>query len=122
MDLLSNIPVWVYYVILLITFVGAHVLAFAPNDSGRNAGLRGAMRIGSSLLLLVGLVLIQPAEPGSILLAILAAALGGFVSGRAAPPVRRARPTSAGDEAPTAEPEPAADSAATVGAEDRPDA
>lgn len=92
MDLLSSIPVWVYFVILVATFMGAHVLAFVPNDTGRKAAARGAMRIGSSLFLLVGFVLIQPNEPGSILLAMGAAAVGGFVSGRAAPPVRQPRP------------------------------
>src|SRR5690606_14461464 len=89
MDLLSSIPVWVYYVILIITFMGAHVLAFSPDETGGKTAARGAMRIGSSVLLLIGLVLIQPNEPGSILLALGVAGLGGFVSGKAAPPVRR---------------------------------
>ncbi|HLU82202.1 MAG TPA: hypothetical protein VKZ43_02265 [Trueperaceae bacterium] len=93
MDLLSSIPVWVYYVILVITFMGAHVLAFSPSESGRKSAARGAMRIGSSVLLLIGLVLIQPQEPGSILMAVAAAALGGFVSGKAAPPVRQLGPS-----------------------------
>jgi len=99
MDLLSSIPVWVYYVVLVVTFMVAHVLAFVPDNTGRKAATRGALRIGSSLLLLVGLILIQPHEPGSVLLAIAAAALGGFVSGKAAPPVRRPRQeTDAGAE------------------------
>lgn len=103
MNLLSSIPVWAYYVILVITFMGAHVLAFSPSETGRKAGTRGAMRIGSSVLLLIGLVLIQPSEPGSILLALAAAALGGFVSGRAAPPMRL--PDKAQEEAPDPQPE-----------------
>lgn len=105
MDLLSSIPVWAYYVILVITFMGAHVLAFSPSATGRKAAAQGAMRIGSSVLLLVGLVLIQPGEPGSILLALGAAALGGFVSGRAAPPVKRVAPEAETEPATEAQPE-----------------
>jgi hypothetical protein len=89
MNLLSSIPVWVYFVILIVTFMGAHVMAFRPHEPGRNTAGRGALRIGASVLLLVALVMIQTNEPGSILLALGAAALGGFVSGRAAPPVRQ---------------------------------
>lgn len=101
MDLLSRIPVWAYYVILLVTFVGAHVLAFQPNDTGRRSWAKGAMRIGSSLLLLLALVFVQPSEPGSVLVALGAAAVGGFISGKAAPPVKRpATAASGADEGP----------------------
>ena len=86
MDFLSNLPLWVYYVILAITFMGAHVLAFNPGTPARKPAVSTAMRIGSSLILLVGLLLIRPADPGSILLALAAAAAGGYVSGKAAPP------------------------------------
>lgn len=104
MNLLSSIPVWVYYVILLITFIGSHVLAFEPTNLGRKPGLRAVMRIGSSLLLLVGLVIIQPSEPATVLLALLSAGLGGFVSGKAAPPYRsRDTQPTPGDEAADAE-------------------
>ena len=94
MNLLSSIPVWVYTAILIITFMGAHVLAFRPAEGAGNGYGRVAKRIGSGLLLVGGLVLVQPTEPGSILLALAAAAFGGVLSGRAAPPLRQAPPPS----------------------------
>ncbi|HET8984633.1 MAG TPA: hypothetical protein VFN03_02630 [Trueperaceae bacterium] len=98
MNLLASIPVWVYTAILIITFIGAHVLAFRPNEPGGKGIVRAAMRVGSAVLLVVGIVLVQPHEPGSVLLAIGAAALGGFVSGRAAPPLPRKVEPNVADE------------------------
>src|SRR5690606_23447616 len=46
-----------------------------------------AMRVLSSALLLVALVFVDPAAPATVLLALLAGGLGGFLSGRAAPPL-----------------------------------
>lgn len=88
MDVLSNLPTWVYIVILTITFMGAHVLAYNPGTPPRRPAVGTAMRVGSSLILLAGLVLVRPSDPGSILLALLAATVGGFMSGKAAPPPR----------------------------------
>lgn len=99
MDLLSTIPLAVYWVVLAITFMAAHVFAFDAGKTSARPGANTVLRIASSLVLLVGLVIVRPDEPGSILLALLAAAVGGFLSGRAAPPLRPAakRPAAAED-------------------------
>ncbi len=86
MNVLSNLPTWLYWAILLITFVGAHVLVYNPGAPARTPLVGTALRVGSSLILLLGLVLINTSDPGSILLALFAAALGGFLSGKGAPP------------------------------------
>ncbi|HZW28402.1 MAG TPA: hypothetical protein VFF08_08085 [Trueperaceae bacterium] len=85
MNLLASLPVWVLWAVLGITFVVVHAMAFQPRQEP--GGGRMLKRVLSSVLLLVGLVLVDPAEPASVLLALLAAGVGGFLSGRAAPPV-----------------------------------
>lgn len=86
MNLLSAIPVWYYFVMLALTFMGAHVLAYRPDAVPSRPGLATAARIGSSLLLLLALIVVQPDAPGSILLAMGASVAGGIVSGRSTPP------------------------------------
>lgn len=90
MDLLATIPVWVYFIILLITYMGTHVLTFNP---GR--GLQGravlVARIGASLLLLLALVSFNREEPATLLLALVLSGSGGFLSGRSTPPPKAAR-------------------------------
>jgi hypothetical protein len=86
MNLLSAIPVWLYFVMLALTFMGAHVLAYRPNAVPSRPGLATAARVGASILLLIALIVVQPDAPGSILLAIGAAVAGGIVSGRSTPP------------------------------------
>lgn len=99
MNVLSNLPTWLYWVILLITFMGSHVLAYNPGAPARTPLVGTALRVGSSLILLVGLVLINTSDPGSILLALLAAAIGGFLSGKGAPPPKAVPPaTPAGEQ------------------------
>lgn len=85
MGLLASLPVWVLWVVVGVTFFAAHVIAFRPGR--RAAGSRTAMRVLSSALLLVALVFVDPATPATVLLALLAGGLGGFLSGRAAPPL-----------------------------------
>ena len=83
MNLLASLPVWVFYVVLGITFVVMHALAFRP---GQGAGpSRVVKRVLSSALLLVGVIVVDPNEPASVLLALAAAAAAGFISGRSAP-------------------------------------
>ena len=87
MNVLTNVPIWVYFVIMAITFMFTHVVAYKPNKvTTRSSGLTTVMRIGSSVILLVGLLVMQPAVPVTLLLALALAALGGFLSGSAAPP------------------------------------
>jgi FtsH-binding integral membrane protein len=84
---LASLPWWLLWVVLGVTFVVVHALAFQPRREA--GGGRTLMRVVSSALLLVGLVVVDPAEPATVLLALAAAAGAGFLSGRAAPP----RPT-----------------------------
>lgn len=89
MSVLANIPIWVYFVVMAITFMVMHVLAYDPNrKTTRGAGATTAMRVGSSVILLIGLLVMQPADPVTLLLALALAAVGGHLSGRAAPPPR----------------------------------
>lgn len=89
MNVLVNVPIWVYFVIMGITFMVTHVVAYDPNRVvTRSSGLTTVMRIGSSVILLVGLLIMQPAAPATLLLALGLSALGGYLSGRAAPPPR----------------------------------
>jgi len=84
MTFLHAIPVWGYFIILGLAFITGHLLAFRPNPSmGR--GRRMAGRWGSSLLLLVGLLIVSNRNVATILPAVLLALLGGVVSGRSAP-------------------------------------
>ncbi len=85
MSFLSNLPQWVFYVVLGITFLVAHAAAFRPSPEGGRG--RTLKRVLSSALLLVGLIVVSPSEPASLLVALAAAAFAGFLSGRAAPPV-----------------------------------
>ncbi len=84
MNPLASLPWWVLWVVLGVTFVAVHALSFRPRREPGGAG--ALMRVVSSALLLAGLVLVDPAEPATVLLALAAAALAGFLSGRAAPP------------------------------------
>lgn len=89
MNVLVNVPIWVYFVIMAITFMFTHVVAYKPDKVvTRSNGLTTLMRIGSSVLLLIGLLLMQPAEPVTLLLALALSAVGGYLSGTAAPPPR----------------------------------
>lgn len=87
MNLLSNVPNWVFYVVLGITFLVVHAVSFRPNEQGARG--RVLKRVLSSVALLVGLLVVNPTEPASLLAALGAAALAGYLSGRAAPPVPR---------------------------------
>ena len=84
MSLLANLPVWAYWVALGVTFMVVHGLAFRPARPGEQG--RTAKRVGSSALLLLALIVVDPSAPGSVLLGLLAAAAGGYLSGRSAPP------------------------------------
>lgn len=85
MNVLAAVPVWVYFIVLAVTFVVIHLLALRAGQAPNR--LRSVLgRVGSSLILLVALILINPAEPVSLLLSLLLAALAGFVSGRTATP------------------------------------
>lgn len=90
MNLLANLPLWVYWVVLGITFIVVHAVAFQPTRPESKG--RMLKRVLASAALLVALVLVQPTEPGTILLALLAAAVGGYLSGKAAPPLPERRP------------------------------
>lgn len=92
MTFLASVPIWVYFVIMAITFMTVHVVAFNPNrQSTRGAGTT-AMRLGSSGLLLVALLVMRPAAPVTLLVALGLSALGGYLSGRAAPPLKPREP------------------------------
>src|SRR5690606_36773450 len=85
MTLLAAIPVWVYFVILAITFMVFHVLALLANQPlTRTRAMPG--RVVSSIVLLVALVFPEPSEPATVLLALLGAVVAGIVSGRTATP------------------------------------
>ncbi|MFA5552353.1 MAG: hypothetical protein WDA03_12145 [Trueperaceae bacterium] len=85
MTFLAAIPIWVYFIILAITFMVVHVMALRANQPENRARSVGG-RIASSLILLAALVFLDPAQPASVLVALFAAALAGFVSGRTATP------------------------------------
>lgn len=85
MSLLSSLPAWVFYVVVGVTFLVAHAVSFRPGEPGSKG--RVFKRVLSSVILLVGLVVVQPSEPASLLVGLPAAAVSGFLSGRAAPPV-----------------------------------
>lgn len=95
MTFLANIPVWVYFIILAVTFMVVHVLALRANQPPNRARSLGG-RVASSIILLVALVLLDPAVPGSVLLSLFGAAVAGFVSGRTATPPLPPRPRGAG--------------------------
>ncbi|NLG09444.1 MAG: hypothetical protein GX560_09360 [Deinococcales bacterium] len=85
MTILAAIPVWVYFVILAITFMVFHVLALRANQPpNRTRAMLG--RVVSSIVLLVALVFLEPSEPATVLLALLGAVVAGIVSGRTATP------------------------------------
>lgn len=85
MNLLAAIPVWLYFVVLALTFVGAHVVAYRPRKAPSRSMGAAAARVGASVLLLVALVVVRPDEPATVLLALVASVAGGVLSGRAAP-------------------------------------
>ena len=85
MTFLASIPIWGYFIILAITFMVVHVLALRANQPQNRVRSIGG-RIASSLILLLALVFLNPAEPGRVLLALFGSALAGFVSGRTATP------------------------------------
>ena len=77
MEFLAAVPVWVYFVMILLTYVVVHVLTFDPARL-LPAGRAFLGRMGSAVLLLVALVLFRREEPLTLLLALGLAALGGF--------------------------------------------
>lgn|SRR5690625_972226 len=93
---LASIPFWVYAVVLVITFVLMHAMFFVQRTEVKNRGLLFMGRIGSSFILLAGLLVVQPDTPVTILAALALAAFAGYVSGRSAPPLkpREAQPQS----------------------------
>lgn len=90
MDFLGSIPMWVYFVALGITFMAAHVFGYRP---GTNPKGNLALRIASSVILLVALLIVNPAQPTTVLAALPIAAVAGYVSGRSAPALKSAQPT-----------------------------
>lgn len=85
MNFLASIPIWVYFIILAITFMVVHVLALRANQpQNRVKNILG--RVGSSLILLIALFFLNPEDPGSLLVSLFVAALAGFISGRTATP------------------------------------
>ncbi len=91
MSFLASIPVWAYFVILALMFMTTHLLAMKPDRTPKR-GTAIAGGLGSSLLLLLGLITVNGEVPGSVLLALAAAAAGGVVSGLTArPPKQRAK-------------------------------
>lgn len=85
----SAIPYWVYFVGLAVTFMFAHVIGFKPSANPRG---NLPLRIGSSLLLLVALLIVDPEQPARALIALPIAAAAGFVSGRSAPALKPRAP------------------------------
>lgn len=99
MNFLANVPIWVYFVVLAVTFMVVHLMALrADQPDNRRRSIAG--RVISSILLLIALYLIDPGSPPSILFALLVSAGAGFISGRTAtpplPPRRAAPPGDAG--------------------------
>ena len=85
MTFLASIPIWVYFVTLAVTFMVVHVLALRANQPKNR--LRSVIgQVGASLLLLMALVFLDRQDPASVLLALIAAAVAGFISGRTATP------------------------------------
>ena len=70
MTFLANIPIWVYFIVLALTFMVVHVLALRANQPQNRLRSIGG-RVASSILLL---------------LALFVSAVAGFVSGRTATP------------------------------------
>lgn len=99
MDFLGSLPFWVYFVVLGITFMAAHVFGYRPGANPRGNLL---LRIVSSVMLLVALLLVDPSRPAALLAALPIAAAAGFVSGRSAPALKPRAPVDArqaeGDE------------------------
>lgn len=97
MSFLSAVPLWGYFIVLGLAFLTGHLLAFRP-DPTMGRGRRMAGRWGSSLLLLIGLLIVSNRNVATILPAVVLAAIGGVVSGRTAPapPERRDGQTGAG--------------------------
>ncbi len=97
MEFLAAVPVWVYFVVILVTYVAVHVLTFDPTKliPERRAFLG---RTGSAVLLLLALVLFRREEPITLLVALALAVAGGFVSGRSTHPPKppAARPKGDG--------------------------
>lgn len=85
---LAGIPFWVYAIVLVLTFVVMHAMFFVQRTEAKNKTLLFIGRIGSSFVLLAGLLVVDPAFAPSLLLALALAALAGYISGRSAPPVQ----------------------------------
>ena len=85
MTFLAAIPIWVYFIILAITFMVVHVMALRANQPENRARSVGG-RVASSLILLAALVFLDTTQPASVLLSLFSAAVAGFVSGRTATP------------------------------------
>lgn len=98
MNFLANIPIWVYFVVLAVTFMVVHLMALRA-DQPQNRARSVAGRMGSSVLLLIALFIIDRDAPASVLLSLLIAAVAGFVSGRTATPALppRSEPTEAAE-------------------------
>lgn len=89
MDFLDSIPLWVYFVLLGITFMATHVFGYRPGGNPRGNLL---LRIVSSVMLLVALLLVDPSRPTALLAALPIAAAAGYVSGRSAPALKPRAP------------------------------
>lgn len=87
-EFLAGIPFWAYAIVLVLTFVVMHALFFVQRTEAKNKTLLFIGRIGSSFVLLAGLLIIDPAFAPSLLLALALAALAGYISGRSAPPIK----------------------------------
>jgi len=81
---LRSIPLWGYFIVLGLAFLTGHLVAYRP-DPAMGRGRRTAGRWGSSLLLLVGLLVVSNRNVATVLPAVLLAGVGGVISGRAAP-------------------------------------
>ena len=90
MDFLATVPVWVYFVVILITYVVVHILTFDPQ---RLLPERRAFfgRMSSAVLLLLALVFFQREEPLTLLVALALAGAGGYLSGRSTLPPKQAK-------------------------------
>ncbi len=90
MEFLVAVPVWVYFVVILITYILAHILTFDPQRllSERRAFFG---RMASAVLLLLALVFFQREEPLTLLVALVLAGAGGYLSGRSTLPPKAAK-------------------------------